>query len=362
MSRQHRGTGRVFQTTYRDLKRGTWKKTRVFWIAYWHQGKEHRESSHSTRRPDAVRLLKKRLGEMGSGQFLGPDADKTTFDDLERIVLDDYHVNARKTKRRAEGCLKNLRARLGHLRARDLTLDRLNGYVAARLDDGVRPATIQSELAILNRALHLAERAGKARRPPFPILRVSNVRSGFFESDAFRAVLAALPAAIQPLVEFAYHTGWRLGEILPLTWRQIDLKAGIIRLEPGTTKNDEGRSFPFRALPALAALIERQREVTTAPSARRSGSSPGCSIARGRPSGTSGARGRRPASRPGSSGCSRRSRARPRARSVPRASSMTSGGPPCGTWSERGLPFGGHEADRAQDRERLPPLRHRQRG
>ena len=136
--------------------------------------------------------------------------------------------------------------------------------MAARLDDGVRPATIQSELAILNRALHLAERAGKARRPPFPILRVSNVRSGFFESDAFRAVLAALPAAIQPLVEFAYHTGWRLGEILPLTWRQIDLKAGIIRLEPGSTKNKEGRVFPARSLPPLAALLERQREVTTA--------------------------------------------------------------------------------------------------
>jgi integrase len=70
--------------------------------------------------------------------------------------------------------------------------------------------------------------------------------------------------AIRAVVEFAFLTGWRLGEILSLTWRQIDLKAGIIRLEPGTTKNDEGRSFPFRALPALATLIERQREATTA--------------------------------------------------------------------------------------------------
>jgi integrase len=70
-------------------------------------------------------------------------------------------------------------------------------------------------------------------------------------------------AAGAPVVEFAYLTGWRIGEILPLTWAQVDFRAGTIRLEPGTTKNDEGRVFPFRVLPALAALVKRQRERTT---------------------------------------------------------------------------------------------------
>jgi integrase len=263
MSRRDRGVGRIFQHRYKDDRTGAWKRTKVWWIAYNRHGKEYQESSRSTHRPDAVRLLKKRLGEIGSGQFIGPDADRTTFEDLEQGLLDDYRVNGRKSTRRAVGCLKNLRARLGHLRARDLTLDRLNAYVAARLDEGARPATVQTEMAILKRAVHLAERAGKARRLPFPILRISNTRQGFFEWEAFQAVLAALPSAIAALAEFAYLTGWRLGEILPLSWRQIDVKAGIIRLEPGTTKNDDGRSFPFRALPALAALLERQRETTT---------------------------------------------------------------------------------------------------
>jgi integrase len=35
-------------------------------------------------------------------------------------------------------------------------------------------------------------------------------------------------------------------------------------LEPGTTKNDEGRTFPFAALPQLKALLEKQREKTDA--------------------------------------------------------------------------------------------------
>jgi integrase len=43
-----------------------------------------------------------------------------------------------------------------------------------------------------------------------------------------------------PVVMFAYITGWRVkSEILPLEWRQVDLKAGELRLDPGTTKNGE---------------------------------------------------------------------------------------------------------------------------
>jgi integrase len=48
-----------------------------------------------------------------------------------------------------------------------------------------------------------------------------------------------------------------------MTWRQVDLAAGTVRLEPGTTKNDEGRTFPVGALPKLDALLRAQRELTS---------------------------------------------------------------------------------------------------
>jgi hypothetical protein len=43
----------------------------------------------------------------------------------------------------------------------------------------------------------------------------------------------------------------------------VDFQAGIVRLQPNTTKNDEGREFPFRVLPPLSALLEERRRVTT---------------------------------------------------------------------------------------------------
>ena len=49
---------------------------------------------------------------------------------------------------------------------------------------------------------------------------------------------------------------------MTLTWSQVDFDAGVVRLEPNTTKSDQGRSFPFAALPELATLLQRQREHT----------------------------------------------------------------------------------------------------
>jgi hypothetical protein len=42
----------------------------------------------------------------------------------------------------------------------------------------------------------------------------------------------------------------------------VDLAAGIVRLEPGSTKNREGRTFPLRALPELEMLLREQRART----------------------------------------------------------------------------------------------------
>ena len=56
----------------------------------------------------------------------------------------------------------------------------------------------------------------------------------------------------------AYVTGWRINsEVLTMQWRQVDLRVDKVRLDPGTTKNREGRVFYLT--PELQQLLKDQR-------------------------------------------------------------------------------------------------------
>ena len=258
-----RGKGRIYLPRFKDPKTGERKHLKVYWIQFNHRGRRYRESSHSTNRRDAVLLLNRRLAETGQGRLVGPDAEKTTFEELAAMLIDDYMVNGRKSIERARASVKRLREVFGRMRAPDITADRIGRYVRDRQGAKAAAATIQNELAALKRMFTLGVRAGKViQRPYIPHLELRNTRTGFFEEPQYRAVLAHLPEHPQALISFLYLTGWRKGEALSLQWRQVDFEVGTVRLEPGTTKNDEGRSFPFKALPALADLLQAQREQT----------------------------------------------------------------------------------------------------
>ena len=242
---------------------GIFQRGRIWWVQIKFRGQRYRESSHSPIRMDAVRLLRRRLAEMGAGTLHGPDQERTTFENLAAIIDQDYRANQLNSLPRMQRALKALRSSFGVVLARDITLDRLTAYVANRLEDGIAAATIKYELSVLRRSFRLAQRSGKALCPPFPILAVNNTRQGFFEHNQFVALRRHLPATLQPVITFAYITGWRtLSEILTLEWRQVDLKAKTVRLEPGMAKNKEGRVFPYANLLELGDLLTAQWEYT----------------------------------------------------------------------------------------------------
>ena len=267
------GTGRVYQrSAYVDANGQPCKKTDpgatkktlpTWWIQYGHRGKIHRESSESTKKKDATDLLKKRLGELGGGKFVGQAAERVSFEDLMRMIRDDYAAQRRRATKQLESTIKRLGAVFAGSRAVDITTDRLTAYVAARQTDGYAAGTIRKDMACIRRAYRLAIRAGHlATMPYIPNVRVQDAREGFLTMAEVEKVATAIGSDLGPVVRFAAFTGWRKREVLGLTWARVDFDAGEVRLEASRSKNSEGRVFPFQALPPLVALMEAQRART----------------------------------------------------------------------------------------------------
>src|SRR5438874_12043813 len=235
----------------------------IWWVRYRTGGREFRESTRSRSLRVAERLLARREAELGLGVFVEPATKRTTFETLAQLVRTDYVVNGRRSAARLENSLQRLSAAFAGMRALSITRDKLDAYVADRLKAGAAASTVRNELNALGRAFRLAEEAGRvAKVPTFPTIELHNVRQGFFEEADLRALLPELPAPLRPLIEFLHLTGWRSGEALGLTWAGVDFANGTLRLEPETTKNAQGRVFPFAAWPALRTLLERQRALT----------------------------------------------------------------------------------------------------
>lgn len=68
-----------------------------------------------------------------------------------------------------------------------------------------------------------------------------------------------LPEYLRPILAMNYCTGMRLGEILALRWAKVDLAENEIRLDAGTTKNDEPRTIPLFGELLELLVIERER-------------------------------------------------------------------------------------------------------
>ncbi len=259
-----RGLGRVFQPTYRDKKTGERKQTDTWWVQYSYRGKVKREASGSSRRADAVKLLKKRLAEIGTGRLIGPDVEKTTFEDLAEMILNDYRANERKSFNRVEDAIEHLRKEFGQDLVLNITSDRVLAYIAARKQSKAANSTTNKELSALRRMFRLGEQAGKVvQHPHIPRLQENNTRKGFFDSYQFQSVWGYLSQDLRPMIATAYITGWRIhDEILTRRWHHVDFQAGWLRMEPGETKNKDGRMFPLT--PELREILEHQRARTVA--------------------------------------------------------------------------------------------------
>jgi integrase len=238
----------LYRPTYKAAD-GTMRTSAIWWMRFRQHGKPVRVSTGTTSERTARAMLREKEGKIILGIPVIPAADRLTLNDGLAMIRRDYATNGRKSTRTLEARLEHLLQQFdGASRLGRITTGHVEAYKAYRLEAGAQPSTVNRETSTLARMGALARRQyGLHVSFLATALEERNVRTGFFEEDAFRRVLVHLGERpeLAALARVAYVTGWRRGELLSRHWRHVDFDAGWLRLEPEETKNRDGRMFPL---------------------------------------------------------------------------------------------------------------------
>jgi integrase len=252
-----------------------YRRGKVWWMSFTCHGGHYRKSTEITDKKLAQRIYDKVKGEIAEGKLPGIYFDKATLNELAEDFLTDYRINKRDTLDKAQRSVKYLEEFFGEMKAADITTDKVKNYMEHRMSHGLSNASINRELAALKRMFHLAKECTPPKVttiPYIPMLKELNVRKGFFEHAEYLALKDALPGYLKPVVTFGYFSGWRISEILGLTWDRVDRKEGKVWLDPGETKNEEGRIFYLtRELIEVMKTLHRNRRLDCAHVFHRNG-------------------------------------------------------------------------------------------
>ena len=137
----------------------------------------------------------------------------------------------------------------GHRKLKHINKHLIEKYISWRIEQGnkaprggvVKPHTVRVELAVLKNCLQKAVEWGYLKDNPAKGVKVPIKGTPFekwhiFTPQEAQRLIEALAPPARYVVELAFYTGWRIGEILNLKWEQVDLERGIVVLSRDETK------------------------------------------------------------------------------------------------------------------------------
>ncbi len=233
---------------------GVFKRGKVYWIRYSVAGQQFRESTRTTRKAEAEALLHKRQSEIFEGSFF-PDRKRN---DLTVDGLKDMWLDAAVDKKTIEHDRQRFERVVEHFGPRtliaSLTSEDIDDFKRAlrqtktRLGENMTPATVNRYLALLRSSLRLAARRGYRHREPMAGVkfnRENNQRDRICSTEEYAKLVEAAEPELGLAIMFGYWTGMRLGEIVNLRWKQIDLRERVLRLRRSETKEADAKQVPL---------------------------------------------------------------------------------------------------------------------
>ncbi|MCX5804059.1 MAG: tyrosine-type recombinase/integrase [Proteobacteria bacterium] len=237
------------------LHHGKW------YIDYYYQGKRLRESAGTNKR-QALKALSARSGDIVHGKFRIEEVKPTPyFEDFSKQYLEWAKDNHKAWKSMDAVRIRALLTFFKGKRLHQIIPFLIEGYKSLRKDK-VKPATINRELTVLSSIFSRAVdwglltdhpmKGGKVKK-----LKEDSLKERILSVDEERSLLEKAQPWIRDRIIVALDTGMRLGEILSLTWDQIDLSGKIISVKHTKTGKERRVLVTERV---YRTLISRKEE------------------------------------------------------------------------------------------------------
>lgn len=208
-------------------------------MAYVEHGHQRCESTHTTNRRQAEKLLALREGQILEGRFSLPSSRPPGFKDFAKEFLKSVmHPN---THKRYGSSVRNIEDEFGNIRLSEITPDGIQQFKDQRLRAGARTATVNRDLALLRHILKLAQRKRLIARTPFDEVefleeRKQRRRPHILTFEEEQKILAVAPPHIKMLIVLELDTGLRTNsEALTLRWQDVDLMNQVIEVRHSKT-------------------------------------------------------------------------------------------------------------------------------
>ncbi len=231
---------------------------KTYWIEFYDETGGRRRERIGPSKMAAEQRLREVLKARTEERHIQKDlAARVTLGELCKWYETLPEVKAKASFIRDLCSIKNvLRLLGGTIKIRELTSGKIDGYRQQRLQEAsarriglkTTPSTVNKEVICLKTILNRAVRHGKIDQNPIRDMKKlteNNVRMRVLSQEEFERLIAACPEYLKPLVILAFFTGMRKSEIVFLTWDEVDLAKGFIRLTADRTKTKVARSIPL---------------------------------------------------------------------------------------------------------------------
>ena len=227
------------------------KRSGVWWTCIRYKGRKIQRSLETSDKRLAKAIEAKVRTEIIEGKYFEKSTgQKKTFKDLMKKFMDEHAPTVSDSMQESYGCsLKPLSSFFGNLNLASIMVDKISDYKVKRRNEGVSPATINIELAMLSKALNCAVQDWRwlKEAPRIKREKLNNERKRWLKSDEEKRLKSVCLDLghdwLKDIVVFDINTGLRMGELISLEWPEVNLFRKTIFVKE--TKNKESRTVPL---------------------------------------------------------------------------------------------------------------------